>query len=213
MGLRKTTQTALPSEERRVEPRDFAQLVNQLASVDPRERRWAARDLQAFSDSAPALLAALEVEADLNVSEAIFTSLQKLPNSTTVNGLLTLLNSDSAFIRNSVIEVLQSMPELVDKHIDTLLHHDDSDIRIFALDILQQLAHSSAPKWLQHVLVNETHINVLATAVDRITELGDDGFCESLQALKVRYAEEEYLTFAIDIALARLDTLDTKGAK
>ena len=97
MGLRKTTQTALHSEERRIEARDYTQLVNQLGSIDARERRWAARDLQAFDNSAPVLLAALESETDIDVSEAIFTSLQKLPSPTTISGLLALLDSESAF--------------------------------------------------------------------------------------------------------------------
>ena len=96
------------------------------------------------------------------------------------------------------------MPEGVALHIIELLNDRDSDVRIFAIDILQQLAHPQTPEWLLSVLKDETHINVIATAVDRLAEVGTSDMLPALKALKLRFPNEPYLDFAVQTAIRRI---------
>ena len=55
-------------------------------------------------------------------------------------------------LRNGAIEVLQDMPRLAGEYMDNLLSDPDSDVRIFAVNILASLAHERVTAWLQQVL-------------------------------------------------------------
>lgn len=191
-------------QKKRQTNRDFDGLVVELSSDNPTERRWAARDLAEFNDAPELLLSALNKETQHVVREAIFDSLEVLGGETVVSGLLPLLRSEDASLRNGVIGVLQSMPESVALHIIELLNDTSSDVRIFAIDILQVLAHPDTPQWLLSILKDESHINVIATAVDRLAEVGTLEMVDELEALKIRFPDEVFLHFAIDTAITRI---------
>jgi len=191
-------------QESRLQGRGFADLAEQLQERDITKRRWAARDLSEFANAIPTLLSALQIEQELVVQEALLDSLATLGGEAVVSGLIPLLRSEDPALRNGVIEILQSMPEGVAGHIVALLNDTDSDVRIFAIDILQALAHPQTPEWLLSVIQEEAHINVIATAVDRLAEVGIPEMVPALQALKQRFPDEAYLQFAIDIAIERI---------
>jgi len=206
MGLKKNTKadTSATVKHQRRYNRDYDGLLAQLASTDPTERRWAARDLVEHPESALSLLQALPDESEHAVKEALFDSLQHIGGETVISGLIPLLRAENAGLRNGAIEVMQSMPADVALHIIELLNDQDSDVRIFAIDILQVLAHPKTPEWLLSVLKDETHVNVIATAVDRIAEVGTVEMLPELVAIKHRFPNEPYLTFAVDTAIMRL---------
>jgi HEAT repeat protein len=205
MALKTANQDLLkPDQERRIADRDFTQLKIQLSSLTPSERRWAARDLAFFDNSAPLLISALTTESEPQVIEGILSSLQQLPNNDTVTGLIALLSSEDASKRNGAIEVLQTMPDLMDAPIQLLLQDSDSDVRIFAMDILQQLAHPNTPQWLKQVLEEESHVNVVAAAIDRLAEVATVDIEPLLHNVQRRFADHEYIQFAAGIALTRL---------
>ena len=180
-------------------------LIRELDSDDASNRRWAARDLGTHPKAAEALLSHLATESVHPVREALFDSLQQIGGEIVIVGLITVLRSEDAELRNGAIEVLQSMPEGVALHIIELLNDQDSDVRIFAIDILQVLAHPDTPNWLLSVLKDETHINVVATAVDRLAEVGTSEMVPTLEALKIRFPNEDYLAFAVDAAISRIE--------
>lgn len=203
MALKKK-QIKSNQQKTRQTSRDFNGLVIELSSDNPTERRWAARDLAEYNDASEILLSALIKETEHMVQEAIFDSLEVIGGEMVVSGLLPLLRSEEVSLRNGVIGVLQSMPESVALHIIELLNDTDSDVRIFAIDILQVLAHPDTPLWLLSILKDEAHVNVVATAVDRLAEVGTPEMVDELQALKLRFPEEAYLHFAIDTAISRI---------
>jgi hypothetical protein len=57
---------------------------------------------------------------------------------------------------------------------------------------------------LIEVIQNEPHVNVCATAVDLLSELASEAALAPLQALKLRFADEPYLQFAVDLAIQRI---------
>ncbi len=198
-------------EEQRKHSRDYDGLLNLLHEGDPSERRWAARDLAEFPQAIDSLCQRLTQEGDLIVREAIFDSLLQISQANDASArniileLIPLLRSEDTPLRNGVIEVLQNLPNSVAPHMEKLLQDKDSDVRIFAIDILRELAHPDTPAWLLDVINRETHINVLANAVDRLAEVGTEDMVSELQKIKIRFPREPYLSFAVDTAIRRIE--------
>lgn len=196
---------AVETEERRRRPRDFAGLKDQLVDPDPAARRWAARDLAQYAESAPLLIASLEPETDAAVRQAILMSLTEIGNAVAVQGLVGCLRSEDAALRNEAVEALRHLPgAAVTPIIEELLHDDDSDVRIFAVNVLEALCHPDVEKWLIEVISKDHHINVCATALDLLGEVGTDAALPALEALKERFAGEPYIEFAVDLVIRRI---------
>ena len=205
MGLiKKTPVSEVSYLDERKRGRDLPSLLSGLDSANPDARRLNARDLAAYPQAVPDLVASLVIEEVSAVREAIFSSLRRIGDARVVNSLVPLLRSDDAEIRNGVIDVLKTLPERVEGHIDGLLTDPDSDIRIFAIDILQDLAHPMTPTWLEDVIRRDTHINVVASAVDRLAEVGDEGCFDTLESARNRFPGSAYMDFAIDTAIRRM---------
>ncbi len=203
-----STSTSQPSsrsqEERRRRPRDLPNLTAQLCDPDPTVRRWAVRDLSGWSEAVGPLLDALHHELDPAVRDALFAALLAAGGEAVVEGLLPLLRSDDAALRNGALELLQHLPDAVAPHMEALLHDPDPDVRIFALDILRDLPHPSAPRWIAAILQTEGHVNVVATAVDRCVEIGEPEMEDLLRQVQARFSEEPYVTFAVETAIRRI---------
>jgi hypothetical protein len=54
------------------------------------------------------------------------------------------------------------------------------------------------------VIATEPHVNVCATALDLLSELGTAKALVSLASLKARFADEPYIQFAANLALRRI---------
>lgn len=215
MGLKKTgnnsaTQEQHQQEERRAQPRDLEHLTEQLFSDNSTERRWAARDLADHPEAVELLSERIKFEKNLGVLEAIFNSMQHIGNEAVVLAMMKLLESKEAVMRNSAIEVLQALPEQTGKHITELLKHKNSDVRIFAIDILRVLAHPNTPNWLQEVLRNDNHVNVVGSAVDLIGEIGTADMADDLEIARSKFTEYKFIHFAIDAAKSRVCGAENK---
>jgi HEAT repeat protein len=187
-----------------VQRRNCDQLMAQLVADAPEVRRWAARDLADCHDSAMALLMQLRRESDTSVREVIFTTLIRMGDETTVKGLVQLLREDDAGLRNEAIDALKHMPKTVAKVMHELLEDPESDVRIFAVNILESLRHPDVEIWLIDVIGRDDHVNVCATAVDLLGEVGSPAALLALQHLKARFTEEPYIQFAADLAIKRI---------
>lgn len=181
-----------------------SQVVQQLSDPDPYKRRLAAGELASYPDQLKTLIERLQVEEEQYVCEGIFNTLLHFDSEETVGALIPLLRSDDAALRNGVIEVLQGLPNAVAPYMQELLTDEDSDVRIFAIDILQVLEHPDTPAWLLDVIKTERHINVLGTAVDRLAEVGTLDMVDELRVLKSEWPDESFLGFAVDAAIQRI---------
>ncbi|MFD1384985.1 HEAT repeat domain-containing protein [Rhodanobacter aciditrophus] len=205
MVLKKASAMSLENApEHPYDGKGLREWLETLESQDPAARRLAARELKEFSVAAPALINALAREPNVRVKGAILVSLQYIGGARVFEGLVPFLRSEDVGLRNGIIEILQGMPEEVSKHISSLLHDDDSDVRIFAIDILQTLAHPDTPLWLMDVIKNDEHVNVVATAIDRLIEVGNPEHLPAIEQVKVRFPNEPYISFIVDLALQRL---------
>lgn len=204
MAIVKRKETQAVNTDERSRPRDLDGLIAELADSNPVARRWAARDLAAFPDAAAALVARLGREADATVREAILISLTVIGSRTAVEGLVDCLRSEDAGLRNEAIEAMKNLPEAVAPIMAGLLADPDPDVRIFAVNVLESLRHPDVEQWLIEVISEDEHVNVCATAVDLLGEVGTEAAVPALEALKARFPDEPYISFAADVALKRI---------
>lgn len=204
MALIKSTSKSESEPVVRQPERDREGLLKQLSADSAEVRRWSARDLAAHPGTAQALVERLRVEPDESVREIILTTLVQLGDPVAVDGLVLCMRSEDASVRNEAIEAMKQLPEAVSPIMRGLLADEDSDLRIFAVNILESLRHPEVEAWLTSVIEHDDHVNVCATAVDLLGEVGSRKTLESLLRLKARFAKEPYIQFAADLAIKRI---------
>ncbi len=201
--IKKHTVEPVAADERK-QARDCASLVAELENADPKARRWAARDLTDCSDASAMLVNRLQRENDVSVREVILTALTALGDEIAVAGLVDCLRSEDAGLRNEAIEAMKQLPDEVALIMRALLADTSPDVRIFAVNILESLRHPEVESWLISVIEEDSQLNVCATAVDLLGEVGSAAAQAPLLRLKARYADEPYIQFAADLALQRI---------
>lgn len=187
-------------------------LQRQLADGSEAKRRAAALGLAEIDGAAPLLLARLADEPSPLVRAALFDALAEQNDADTVPGIIDLLSSDTAEMRNEAVTLLQKMSTAVAGHMAPLLQSPDPDVRIMAVDILRLLPHPDAPLWLRDLLMRETHTNVVGTAIDRLTDIGGPEHLAALREVRTRFADEPYIQFAADTVIARIENIAAGSA-
>lgn len=205
MAIIKILKAQTVDAEERMRPRDYPGLVAGLSHENPVTRRWAARDLAEFPEATSTLLERLKQEPDISVREVIFTSLTRISHFAAVLGLMEFLHSEDAALRNEAVDALKLMPEDVAPVMHGMLKDADSDVRIFAVNILESLRHPQVEPWLIEVIETDPHVNVCASAVDLLGEVGSPAARAALIQLKGRFLDEPYVQFAADLALRRIN--------
>lgn len=190
--------------DERSQVRDCNTLILDLAHPDPMVRRWAARDLADCKQASVALVECLRREQDMSVREIILSTLTCLGDEDAINGLVDCLRSEDAALRNESIEVMKQLPDEVAPIMLELLHDADPDVRIFAVNILESLRHPQVEAWLIEVITQDPVVNVCATALDLLVEVGSKDSISALQQLKNRFIDEPFIQFAVDLALKRI---------
>lgn len=183
---------------------DLGQLARDLASADSPVRRGAARLLGEIPEAVPLLCARLAVEDAPSVRSALLTALIRLKSDRVVAGLLPFLRSDETGLRNAVVEALQDMPTELEPSIAPLLTDADSDVRIFAVNIVSLMAHPGAALWLTRVVEADAHVNVCAAAVEGLAEIGDAASIPALEALPRRFPDVPFIAFAASAVIRRI---------
>jgi HEAT repeat protein len=201
--VKKQISGPIDRDERKRE-RDSHSLVEQLSDNNPAARRWAAKDLVSCPDVSGALVEQLRREEDVSVREIILTTLTQRGDEQAVAGLVECLRSEDASLRNEAIEAMKLLPDEVAPIMGRLLADADPDVRIFAVNVLESLRHKLVEEWLKEVVERDPHVNVCATAVDLLGEVGTPYSRRALEDLKARFPDEPYIRFAADIALKRI---------
>ncbi len=151
-------------------------LIEQLASLDPATRRYAAEDLGDLHD-AQAVPALVEAARDLEVAvrEAAVEALVVIGGQSVCEHVAPLLETEDAELRNYAIEILERVgPESIDVLV-AACNSASPDVRKFALDILGKVARGFAGKCLERVaaLLGDANPNVAGSAAEALGHLGD----------------------------------------
>ena len=192
----------LPADPPQVQPEVGREgLVGQLQDPHPDARWRAARSLADDPTTAGTLCARLAQEADHAVQGALLTALIGFDSLEAAQGLIPLLRSSEAGLRNAVVEALQRMPKAAGPLVEPLLTDADRDIRIFAIDILHELRPPGAAAWLERLLEQDSDVNVCAAAVNCLADMGTSESVPSLRAVIERFPREPFLLFAARAAI------------
>jgi len=202
--VRRATAAIAEDRSRGDTPCGKAEWIADLASADASIRRRAAHALCQLPDAVPVLWAHLVNEWSLSVRSIILTGLIVHKSPAVVTGLLPLLGGEDANLRNGAIEALQQMPDEVAPHVEAMLADPDSDIRIFAVDVLSALPHPMVPEWLRRVVTLDPHVNVCAAALDALAEAGQPEVIPALEKLADRFSDVAFIQFAVDAAIRRI---------
>jgi HEAT repeat protein len=198
---RKATQPAEPGQPKQHTCEALAAALEDGETV---ARRHAAREIVSCPCAASKLVSRLKYEQDTAVREAILTSLVHLNDPSAISGLADCLRSEDAALRNEVIETFKQLGSEVAPILRSLLADPDPDIRIFIVNILDSERHPEAESWLIEVIERDAHVNVCATAVDLLCEVGTEAAIDPITRLKIRFQSEPYIQFAADLALKRI---------
>jgi HEAT repeat protein len=201
MGLVKgkpTTSTGKP------ERANCEELKASLDNPDASIRRHSAQKVLHCPDAVKALATRLKREKDVAVREAILASMGQINNSEVVEELVECLRSDDAALCNEAIETLKLLTTDVSSALKSLLADPDPDLRIFAVNIIESRCDPDVERMLIGVIERDINVNVCATAVDLLCEVGTEAAFDPILQLKGRFASEAYIQFAADLALKRI---------
>ena len=140
----------------------------------------------------------------MSVREIILSSLAAIADAEAVHGLVNCLRTEDPWLRNEAIEIMKQLPDQVGPIMRDLLADPDADVRIFAVNILESLRHPDVESWLLEVIERDSNINVCATALDLLVEVGTQAAEQPLQHIQARFPDEPYIRFASEMALKRL---------
>lgn len=191
--------------ERRRLPRDEQGLIEALAAEDALVRRRAARELVMMPGAVAALLDRVSVEPDASVRHALFTTLGGIGGEQALEGLIALLRSDSAALRNGALEQLQTLPDAFIRRAATLLADPDPDVRLLTVNTLALLDRPGVEVLLRQVVRTDEAVNVGLAAVEALMEVGGPDARPDLEAMARRFADEPFVAFAVRQALGSID--------
>jgi len=117
-----------------------------------------------------------------------------------IEGVMELLKTKNAYIRNLGITILQSYGDAIRYYIVKFLIGDDRDLRIFAINVLGDVNFAESRDMLVELLQNEQDVNVAMTAVDYMAEIGQPEDIPLLESIKGRF-DDPYVVFAVDNAI------------
>ena len=197
--VRKPASTAPPSPSTNADP------LTGLRSTNPDERWTAARAAVDVVGAAPALGAALRVETDARVREAIFTSLTRIGGADGASQLLPLLRSNDAALRTGALDALRLSVVATRVLLPALLRDPDVDVRILSCELARALPSEEATLQLCSLLTAEPEVNVCAAAIEVLAEVGSPEALPAIAQCGQRFPKAPFLSFAIQVATDRIN--------
>lgn len=179
-------------------------LLKRLASPDEEERRLAVSALTGFpfEKIKQLALAALGDESWRVRKEAVDLILSVSPGDELSRELVSLLIiQENAGLRNSVVEVLQTVGEKVIPHLVEHLAHEDAGVRKFIVDIMGGIGSPAVLPELT-VALADSDANVAAAAAESLGTIGDSGAVPYL--LKTLARDDLLIRYAILEALVKI---------
>lgn len=164
-----------------------------------REAAYSAGELR-LEAAVPHLVHHLQSQ-NIGVQEAADNALRKIGGATAVGGVIPLLRSDDAPIRNISMDILRDIGCDEFDSLKELLHDEDPDIRIFASDILGTSGNILAVPALCEALLRDPEVNVRYQAA---VSLGTLAFPEAADCLNKAMQDEEWVQFSVIEALTKI---------
>ena len=182
-------------------------LLQSNESEDIREGAYLAGK-KAMQEAIPYLVNHIQ-NPDIGVQEAADRALRRIGGANVVMGVISLLRSEDAPVRNIAMDILREVGSESIDALFQLLHDNDPDMRIFASDILGSSGSVSAVPPLCGALLRDPEVNVRYQAA---VSLGSLGFQEAAASLNKALGDEEWVQFSVVEALIKLRAESSIGA-
>lgn len=182
---------------------DETEILEALKSGNNDEARnaaFTAGDLL-LDDAVPLLCERVRSE-NIGVQEAAEYGLRKIRGPKAISGLLPLLKSDEAPVRNVAMDILREIGVDGLEIMQPWLKGDDPDVRIFISDILGYCRSHQSALLLADALLKDPEVNVRYQAA---VSLGNLAYPESVTSLCQAMKDEEWVQFAVVEALAKIN--------
>ncbi|WP_433296675.1 HEAT repeat domain-containing protein [Actinoplanes sp. CA-030573] len=199
MGLVRK-KTPEPEELEQEQP-STADLLAQLDDPDPDRRREAALGLDGVAEAVGPLLDRVAQEEEAAVRDAILTTLAAHDTDEVAAGLAVHLATDEAGLRTAVAEALATMPVSTPAIIPRLIQDPDHDVRVMTAMVLADLPHPASLTWLAEMIRDDTHPNVVASAIDALLPSIGPEHTELLERAVRRFPNDPFLRFTVEAAL------------
>ncbi len=197
MALKKSSFEDLVEEEKFSSLEDALNAFRESDNNDIKNH--ALSEILEFEGGSKALVSLLEEDNNHSILDIIGMHLVSIDSSEApIDDILKLLNSDNAYVRNLAITVLRDYGDAIKYYIVKYLIGDDSDLRIFAINVLGDVSFSESREMMIELLESEEDLNVAMTAVDYLGEIGEEEDIPLLESLKDRFEDEFYVSFAVD---------------
>ncbi len=181
-------------------------LLKRLESVDEEERRLAVSALSGFPfrEVKSLAVAALGDESWRVRKEAVDLILSVSPGEDLARELIVLLTvQGNTGLKNSVVEVLQTVGEKILPYLTEHLSHEDAGVRKFIVDIMGGIGSAAIIPALTTAL-DDGDANVAAAAAESLGIIGDAIALPSL--LKTLERDDLLIRYAILEALVKIGT-------
>ena len=184
-------------------------LAEHYRALDRDQRRQMVKTLAVAPHALDFVVEQARTEVDPLLSQTLFDCLIAIARldgmeKAAVTAVLGLLRDGDAGVRSHAVGLLSAFPETTGAIMPDLLQDPSTDVRLYALDILQHLVHPGVPRWLNDVLDRECHPNVMASAIDRSLEIGSTGLATRIDDIAARFAGTPFIQFALTLAGQRL---------
>ncbi|OGH00063.1 MAG: hypothetical protein A2600_00120 [Candidatus Lambdaproteobacteria bacterium RIFOXYD1_FULL_56_27] len=181
------------SDENRLS--EFGRLINELQHGDETNRRYAAEDLEygRFNEAVPYLAKGLN-DPSVAVAEACAAALAGLGGEPVVLETIGNLGTEDVRLRNLTCEILVRLGDLAVPMLAKELQSRNRDVRKFAVDCLLAI-HSDASIKAMVVALDDSDVNVSATAADGLGAVGDSTHLEILSTYLG--VEDEWMRCAV----------------
>ncbi len=185
-------------------------ILSSLQSENPDEIREGAylAGKEKIKEAVPLLVGHLQ-STDIGVQEAAERALRKIGGPAVVHGIIPLLRSDDAPVRNISMDLLREVGVTDMEALYALLHDNDPDIRIFASDILGSTGSVLAVEPLCQALLKDPEVNVRYQAA---VSLGNLAFPEAAGSLNKALEDDEWVRFSVIEALIKIRDESSVGA-
>ena len=172
-----------------------------LLAPDEGIRRAAVLDLTVIGEPfADRLLIVALSDPSYQIRQIATEGLVEMASNKTIERLTEILRLEDAAPRNGAIEVLVQVGERAVDRVSLLLQDEDSDVRIFASNILARIAAPASYPALQFAL-SDSHENVRYAVAEALGNLGDPRAVEALLEVMHR---DEWIRFPAIEALGKL---------
>lgn len=183
---------------------DRASLIAAINSRDPAVRRSAAWAARTYSDGIDIISHGLAAEKDPAVAEAMILNLVAVGGPEAAAVLAPLLRATDAGRRFAAAEALRDIGPDALPFFDVLVRDEDPQVRIMAAEVARGQLGGAAAQTLERLLSAEEHINVACAFIDVLAEIGSAETAPVLRRFADQHANDAYVRFTVDAALARL---------